>query len=409
MFWASVAREPCGEKLCSCSPAQCRWPPIRSRNIFSTPTTTATTRSRHQVLFLFVVPDRRYKFCAGPQDHELKRQYLALLQPHQVIDICLACDAHVSPYAKSSIWPPDLAAAIATLQNPSEPQSDARPTAELPRDAPPIMNSLRSPAQPEAPPSIAGPSTEPQPPDREAAAPTESAATPAPAPAPEEPTPTPPQSTETAPQPSSSESTEAPASVPPADPAAPASAASTAAAAAATPPQPAAHPQYPGAYAYGHPQAAYPHAPYYAGGYSYPYGSYPAYHAQPPPAAYPAPPQAMYPSMVPVQQQQQQQGPQHDAAAADDLPSYEEMIVEALTGCGDPEGWVPKDLFAWMAARYPLQSNFRPSASQALNKAFKRGRFEKGSNGKYRLNATWNGGNVRFCSEHMRGGKDPEP
>ncbi|KAH9936126.1 uncharacterized protein B0H18DRAFT_868004 [Fomitopsis serialis] len=67
------------------------------------------------------------------------------------------------------------------------------------------------------------------------------------------------------------------------------------------------------------------------------------------------------------------------------------MIVEALMDTGDPEGAAPKDLFAWMASRYPLQTNFRPSASQALQKAYKRGRLEKVS-GKYRLNPSWEGG-----------------
>jgi len=81
-----------------------------------------------------------------------------------------------------------------------------------------------------------------------------------------------------------------------------------------------------------------------------------------------------------------------DGTPAEDLPSYEEMIVEALTEYTEPEGAAPKDLFAWMAARYPLQTNFRPSASQALQKAFKRGRLEKRSNGKYRLNVNWEGG-----------------
>ncbi len=38
-------------------------------------------------------------------------------------------------------------------------------------------------------------------------------------------------------------------------------------------------------------------------------------------------------------------------------------------------------------------TNFRPSASQALQKAFKRGRLQKvGTN--YRLNADWAGGSV---------------
>lgn len=80
--------------------------------------------------------------------------------------------------------------------------------------------------------------------------------------------------------------------------------------------------------------------------------------------------------------------------STEDLPSYEEMIVNALMEHPDPEGAPPKDLFAWMAARYPLQTNFRPSASQALQKAFKRGRLEKGPGGKYRLNASWEGGSV---------------
>ncbi|KAI0713996.1 hypothetical protein C8T65DRAFT_573906 [Cerioporus squamosus] len=68
------------------------------------------------------------------------------------------------------------------------------------------------------------------------------------------------------------------------------------------------------------------------------------------------------------------------------------MIVEALLDCGDAEGAAPKDLFTWMASRYPLQTNFRPSASQALQKAYKRGRLEKRAGGKYRLNPNWEGG-----------------
>lgn len=266
------------------------------------------------------------------------------------------------------------------------------------------MNSLKSPRQAEVASTSHdnGPETAPQPPDRGEASPSTSAPTPAPAPDPSHPPdPAPQPSGNTTPHPPASDSTEpAENSTPqPTDPAA--------AVAQPAPPQPAQpppHPQYPGAYAYGHPQATYPHAPYY-GGYSYPYASYPpmqpTYHPQPPPAPYPPQP-PMYQNMVPMQQQ-----PQHDGAAADDLPSYEEMIVEALTGCTDPEGWAPKDLFAWMATRYPLQSNFRPSASQALQKAFKRGRFEKSSNGKYRLNATWNGGNVS-CSKIAREGKETD-
>ncbi|TDL18108.1 hypothetical protein BD410DRAFT_793595 [Rickenella mellea] len=77
-----------------------------------------------------------------------------------------------------------------------------------------------------------------------------------------------------------------------------------------------------------------------------------------------------------------------------DLPSYEEMIVSALTSLSSPDGTAPKTLFTWMAAHYPLQQNFRPSASQALQKAFRRGRLEKSNEGKYRLNASWEGGNT---------------
>lgn len=79
----------------------------------------------------------------------------------------------------------------------------------------------------------------------------------------------------------------------------------------------------------------------------------------------------------------------------DDLPSYEDMLVQALLVHNDPAGTAPKELFQWMAATYPLQANFRPSASQALQKAYKRGRFEKNAEGKYRLNASWQGGHVR--------------
>ena len=58
------------------------------------------------------------------------------------------------------------------------------------------------------------------------------------------------------------------------------------------------------------------------------------------------------------------------------------------------EGAAPRDLYIWMAQRWPLQTNFRPSASQALQKAYKRGRLEKLENGKYRLNPGWEGGAV---------------
>ena len=77
-----------------------------------------------------------------------------------------------------------------------------------------------------------------------------------------------------------------------------------------------------------------------------------------------------------------------------DLPSYEDMLVQALEEFADPAGMPPKVLFQWMAAHYPLQQNFRPSASQALQKAYKRGRLEKSKDGRYRLNSAWGGGAV---------------
>jgi len=75
------------------------------------------------------------------------------------------------------------------------------------------------------------------------------------------------------------------------------------------------------------------------------------------------------------------------------IPSYEEMIVQALTEISDPQGVQPKVVFDYMSSHWPLMTNFRPSASQALQKAFKRGRLQKvGTN--YRLNADWAGGST---------------
>ncbi|KAL5501297.1 hypothetical protein ACEPAH_8557 [Sanghuangporus vaninii] len=130
--------------------------------------------------------------------------------------------------------------------------------------------------------------------------------------------------------------------------------------------------------------SSYPYQPYSSGSISYqqsshhqPYST--SYSPSPPtvPARVPPPP----PTPAPVEDE-------------DDLPSYEEMLVQALTVHNDPDGTAPKQLFQWMAATYPLQANFRPSASQALQKAYKRGRFEKNSEGRYRLNPRWEGGNT---------------
>ena len=235
------------------------------------------------------------------QDQELKRKYLALLPPQQIIEICLTFDAHVPPYVKSTVWPPDINAAIAALQQTPPPSSEPAQPAPQPAPQPPMQ-----PLQPHPQPTF--------------------------------------------------------------------------------PHQP-----------YGFPPSAYPHNPYYPAhstAYVYPHSAYTPYppiqngfHQPHVPPSYPAP--SAYNSLTPLP-------PPPAGANTDGLPSYEEMIVEALSSTTDPEGYAPKDLFTWMASRYPLQSNFRPSAGQALQKAYKRGRFEKSSSGKYRLNPTWDGGNVRF-------------
>lgn len=135
------------------------------------------------------------------------------------------------------------------------------------------------------------------------------------------------------------------------------------------------------------PPAAYPHAPYYpppvppttSHAHTHPTPSpyaYPGYPGYPPPAGYPIPP---------------------PPPPQEDLPSYEDMLVEALMDMDEQEGAAPRDLYIWMAQRWPLQTNFRPSASQALQKAFKRGRFEKMEGGKYRLSPNWEGGAVSGC------------
>jgi hypothetical protein len=308
-------------------------------------------------------------------DQELKRKYLALLPPQQIIDICLTFDVHVPPYVKSTIWPHDINAAIAALDTTAS-SSNTNTTQNVLGKPVPVMDSLRSSPSTEQPPTVkeVGPPTEPQPPDKgPSLAPVPSAASTSPSTA----SPSPVQGTQSSP-PVVSEPVR---SVPP-------------------PPVQQLHPHPQPTFPhqpYGFsPSTAYPHNPYYpthSTAYAYPHSAYAPYapiqsgyhhpHVLP---AYPTP--STYNNLMPLP-------PPPEGVNADDLPSYEEMIVEALSSTTDPEGYAPKDLFTWMASRYPLQSNFRPSASQALQKAYRRGRFEKSSGGKYRLNPTWDGGNVR--------------
>ncbi|KAF9065270.1 hypothetical protein BDP27DRAFT_65893, partial [Rhodocollybia butyracea] len=134
-------------------------------------------------------------------------------------------------------------------------------------------------------------------------------------------------------------------------------------------------------------QPAYPHTPYYAQSSwsSYTQPPYSVTHPYVPPAV--LPPTSLHPPHYPESTM--------SSTPPEDMPSYEDMIVEALNDdVRDPEGLAPKELYIWMSNHYPVQANFRPSASQALQKAYKRGRFEKSSSGKYRLNPNWKGGNT---------------
>lgn len=321
-------------------------------------------------IFVLVLVTNPFSYFApqGTHDHELKRQYLSLLPPKQIIEICLAFDVYVPPYAKTAVWPLDLNAAIAGLQrNASSSLSETAKNASVntkPSEAQEACTSERESAK----------TGEPPPTDNQAAASASERSTapqlsPSEIPNPQKPSNTESQETQVASAPTA-QSQHAP-SVP--------------------------NPVYPQTpFGYGHVQVAYPHAPYYASGYPYPYPYPPqvpnGQTSPPAPTLFPPHP-ASYSSVFPPHQP--------EASGNDDLPSYEEMIVEALSECTDPDGWVPKDLFTWMAARYPLQSNFRPSASQALQKAYKRGRFEKGTNGKYRLSASWEGGSVSLLIVRM--------
>ncbi|EPQ54585.1 hypothetical protein GLOTRDRAFT_139136 [Gloeophyllum trabeum ATCC 11539] len=318
----------------------------------------------------------------------LKRSYLRLLPPVQVVEICLSFDPYVPPDVKNRIWPVDFHSAIAALQleasvlprlpgpsreppfghtpvaKASAPFLTNSPTATAHGNDPPPMDSLQDPASSSNTPAA----------QTEQTASTTSLGSTA--------------TTQPTPQlqpvggPSHSNSP-APTTQPNKPPSAYAQ---------TQPPYPHVpygyHPHhlYPHASYYGHPPSGYPpHYPPYPGAYPhYPQaGAYPATPHTPPVPHHEPPPPTRPPILG-----------GHPGGSAEDLPSYEDMIVEALMDCADPEGLAPKNMFLWMAARYPLQSNFRPSASQALQKAFKRGRLEKSSDGKYRLNAAWEGGST---------------
>ncbi|KAA1469932.1 hypothetical protein DENSPDRAFT_652263 [Dentipellis sp. KUC8613] len=330
-------------------------------------------------------------------EHTLKRAYLNALPPAQVVDLCLTLDGYIPPHVKSTLWPADLQAAIAALQaqlpHPATPAGDrnASPyphgqqaSASHSKDAsePPPMASLTEP-----PPTSSRPaSTQPQ---TIASLINSHQGTPAPQAGPSREDPEKAQTTQVS-------------QLPPAQPPIPPTPSTSTLAPSIQGP----YPHAPYGFTQPH-QSAYPHAAYYpppppppnyAAQYPghnppYPYHPYPGSHPHHP---YPPPPNPQ-PSgspftSAPLARHPMQIPPDPNVMSADDLPSYEDMIVEALGDLDDPEGCAPKALFSWMASHYPLQTNFRPSASQALQKAYKKGRLEKSEAGKYRLNVNWEGG-----------------
>ncbi|KAI0252334.1 hypothetical protein BJV78DRAFT_1201820 [Lactifluus subvellereus] len=304
---------------------------------------------------------------ANAERHALKRSYLTLIPHTQLVELCLAFEAYSPLHVKNSLWPTNLAAAVAELQSPRAPASHAT---QKDITSTPVVNAASSSISSYSEATAQSLSTGALVPS--AAIETHSSSNNANS-----------NGTTTADEPSVSQRPRTdsvqptPQPVPSTSPAAPA----------ATAPSQGPYPHA----SYGYPPTqslqAYPHTPYYPP-LSYPHNfalqpSTPYPHAAfpPPHPPFPHAPSPPFP------------GP-HNGSLADDLPSYEDMLVEALTELNEPDGSAPKSLFTWMASRYPLHTNFRPSASQALQKAFKRGRLEKGSNGKYRLNASWDGGST---------------
>ena len=292
-----------------------KWPPqipsSLTTHLISKVTTHLIPYSKSSLDSFSVIPD-------DPETVALKRTYLSLLTNQQVADICITFDLYAPTHIRSTIWPYDLKATIATLlANQTKPTPSEKPSSDDQPDSTDGSNKTTNGPEPPPMASLSQPPIQKPPSEAQAHS----------------------QQSQSHPQPN---------------------------------PPPV---QY---YPYPSPQIPpYPHAPYYGHGQHHPPAG-PGF--LPPPMHY----GTMY-TRPPVTRPD---------GSTEDLPSYEEMIVNALMEHPDPDGAPPKDLFAWMAARYPLQTNFRPSASQALQKAFKRGRLEKGPGGKYRLNGNWEGGSV---------------
>ena len=330
---------------------------------------TSHVRLRLDAACTFCSDDIPFLALANEERHALKRTYLTLLPHTQLVELCLAFEAYSPLHVKTSLWPSNLAAAVAELQlGPAPvPFPDTRNDITQGIVANASLTSVSSLPGAVTQSSLAGTSVVIDPhlssdnPNGDATATRDESSSPQ----------QPQTSDESTSQPGPSTSFAKPP---------------------ATEIQQGSYPYAP----YGYPpaQSPYPHTPYY----HYPPLSYPHNLPPQPPAPYPhvfPPSHPPYPPGVPLPRHPHSTGlPSTDP---DDLPSYEDMLVEALKDLDESEGSAPKALFTWMASRYPLHTNFRPSASQALQKAFKRGRLEKGSNGRYRLNANWDGGSVRLA------------
>jgi len=296
---------------------------------------------------------------------------LTLLPHTQLVELCLAFEAYSPLHVKASLWPTNLAAAVAELQAPPSSQDIRKDITSGPVVNAPLtsVSSLPDAVTQSSP---TGTAIDPH-------LPSDNPNGGATATRDESSNPQQPQISNGASQPASQREP---------------SASTTKFSTTELPQGSYTHPPY------GYPPSqslpAYPHTPYYPP-LSYP-PNFPPHPSAPYPHAPFPPSHSPFPPGVPLPRHPHSAGlssTDYSGAPSDDLPSYEDMLVEALTDLNESDGSAPKTLFTWMASRYPLHTNFRPSASQALQKAFKRGRLEKGSNGKYRLNASWDGGSVR--------------
>ncbi|KAF9000802.1 hypothetical protein BDZ89DRAFT_1050793 [Hymenopellis radicata] len=317
--------------------------------------------------------------------YDSKRRYLQQLPPPQVIEICLLFELHVPLYVKNWVWPEHVKTGVPDAQQ-GQPSPEGTPQKNE-KKTEPVMDALVQPSQDASKtdsnasetaekdketPSKEGDTTttDPKPPEKENDKPTE--------------TPAPSTSTATT---TVSTPTATPAPVPPAPVPLPRPINGPLSVVPSYPHQPYGYQSYPHASYYPHVWSHYPHMPY-AMPHPPPPTASTSYQPPPIPAYSTAPTFTTTPA-APAPQPAPDPPPPHPRD--DDLPSYEDMIVEALIDSGDTDGIAPKDIYAWMQTHYPVQSNFRPSASQALQKAYKRGRFEKNNTGKYRMNPHYTG------------------